>query len=298
MVVMRLRAFSCSSLLLIALGAAPALAQDPRGVDAASQETAFNETNAEAPASPLDEDSAPLEPLSAAEIAQLAEMLSFDAAVIDRNRLDRPAPALRMRGRNERGLLKVTGNGANGEGTVVVTPTAPLRFDTKVGADLGTAVVTSHTDRTVYAMPATRDGSGAAWASVGVTDFATLDARVDPVSDHGRLGTTFSKSVPVGRSASVTLVNSYAVTGKVATPSPQDAASQVWHAEQSVRFNLGSTGTTLGAGVHTNTADTVVHNTLSAEQRIAGPLHISTAVSDIGQPSVSRRISAGFRVNW
>lgn len=292
---MRVRAFFLSGVMLLALGAAlPAQAQP------AGDETAFHETAAGAPVSPLDEDSAPLEPLTAAEEFWLQDTLTFDAAVIDRDRLDRPPPKLRLRGLNAHGLLTVSGNGANGAGTLVVAPAAPLAWDAKIGADLGPAIETSHLDRTLYDLPPTQNGSGAAWASVGLRDIATLDARVDPVNDHGRLGTTFSKSVPVGGTKSVTVINTYAVTGTVnrAALASASGTSQVWHTEQAVRFSVGSTGTTLGAGIHANSAEAVWHNTLSAEQRLAGPLHVSTAVSDLGQASVNKRVSAGFRVNW
>ena len=295
---MRIRAFSLSGVMLLALGAAlPALAQEPAQA-ASDDETAFHEAAPDAPLSPLDEGSAPLEPLTAAEEFWLQDTLTFDAAVIDPDRLERPPPKLQLRGVNDRGLLAVTGNGADGAGTVVVAPVAPLAVDAKIGADLGPAVHTSHLDRTLYDLPPTQKGSGSAWASVGLHELATLDARVDPANDHGRLATTFSKSVPVGGTMAVTLVNTYAVTGNVASPAPQDGSSQVWHAEQSVRFSVGSTGTTLGAGVHANSADAVWHNTLSAEQKLAGPLHVTTAVSDLGQATVNKRVTAGFRLNW
>ena len=267
--------------MLLALGAALP-AQEPSPAD---DETAFHET-------------APDAPLTAAEEAWLQDTLTFDAAVIDRDRLDRPPPALRLRGRTDRGLLAVSGNGVNGAGTVVVAPVAPLAVDARLGADLGPAVYTSHIDRTLHDLPPTQNGSGAAWASIGLREGATLDARVDPVNDHGRLGTTFSKSVPVGGTRSVTIVNTYAVTGNVASPTPQAGSSQVWHTEQALRFSVGSTGTTLGAGIHANSAEAVWHNTLSAEQKLAGPLHVTTAVSDLGQATVNKRVSAGFRVNW
>jgi hypothetical protein len=65
--------------------------------------------------------------------------------------------------------------------------------------------------------PAGRD-SGAAWASVGVADLATVDARVDPGSDQGKLGTTFKRSIPVGGKFSVTLQDSYSMTETSALP--------------------------------------------------------------------------------
>ena len=65
--------------------------------------------------------------------------------------------------------------------------------------------------------PAGRD-SGAAWASVGVADLATVDARVDPGNDQSKLGTTFKRSIPVGGKFSVTLQDSYSMTETFGAP--------------------------------------------------------------------------------
>ena len=63
---------------------------------------------------------------------------------------------------------------------------------------------------------------GAGWANVAVPaaplglDKATVDARVDPNADQGRLSTALSRSVPIGGGVSVTLQNGYAVTQSLA----------------------------------------------------------------------------------
>ena len=44
--------------------------------------------------------------------------------------------------------------------------------------------------------------------------------------------------------------------------------------------------------------DPLTHNTLSADQKLYGPLHVTTAVTDLGQPSASRSIRAGLTLNW
>ncbi|MGB8747649.1 MAG: hypothetical protein WCD54_17005 [Pseudolabrys sp.] len=44
--------------------------------------------------------------------------------------------------------------------------------------------------------------------------------------------------------------------------------------------------------------DPVTHNTLSAEQKLYGPLQVTTAVTDFGQTSSSKSISAGFKLHW
>jgi len=42
----------------------------------------------------------------------------------------------------------------------------------------------------------------------------------------------------------------------------------------------------------------VTHNTFSADQKLYGPLHVTTAVTDVGQTTSSKSISAGFKLNW
>jgi len=73
---------------------------------------------------------------------------------------------------------------------------------------------------------------------------------------------------------------------------------QVFGNEKAVKFNILPTGTTLGAGVTTASNDPVTHNTLSAEQKLYGPLQVTTAVTDFGQTTSSKSISAGFKLHW
>jgi peroxiredoxin Q/BCP len=44
--------------------------------------------------------------------------------------------------------------------------------------------------------------------------------------------------------------------------------------------------------------DPVTHNTFSAEQKLYGPLQVTTAISDFGQPTSSKSITAGFKLHW
>ena len=154
--------------------------------------------------------------------------------------------------------------------------------------------------------------TGAAWASVGVANIASVDARVDPSSEQGKLGTTLKQSIPLGRRFAVTVQDTYSVTENLSQPStaPADmplmalppaatpAAPQVFGNERAVKFNILPTGTTLGAGVTTASNDPVTHNTVSAEQKLYGPLQVTTAVTDFGQATINKKISAGFKLHW
>ena len=55
---------------------------------------------------------------------------------------------------------------------------------------------------------------------------------------------------------------------------------------------------TLGAGLNSTSTDPITHNSLSAEQKIYGPLDVKTAVTDIGRAGESRSVSARLKLTW
>lgn len=207
----------------------------------------------------------------------------------------------------------------DGSSTVVVKQPLPTpEWDAKLGVDLGLASTAPESDQAAKPILRNRDdrGSGAAWASVGVPNLASIDARVDPSKDQGKLGTTFKQTIPVGGKFALTLQNSYSVTETFGTPAaaPSDvplmaappptatpqvpSSPQVWGNEKAAKFNILPTGTTFGASLASKSTDPVTHNTFSAEQKLYGPLHVTTAVTDVGQPTASKKITAGFKLNW
>jgi len=118
-------------------------------------------------------------------------------------------------------------------------------------------------------------------------------------------------SVPIGKQLSVTLQDSGSLTETyapapgatggsslpAATPAPT-GPSRVWANERSAKLDVLPTGTSFGAAMSSASNDPVTHNTLSAEQKIAGGLHVRTAVSDIDKPTPNKSISAGFKLTW
>ena len=203
----------------------------------------------------------------------------------------------------------------DGSSNIVLKQPLPIDWDAKVGADLGLRTAPSITYTPDPWMSGSRDqrGSGAAWASVGlVPNLATVDARVDPSNDQGRVGTTFKYTKPVGSNFSVTLQNTYSVTetfsASTAAPSnfPMMAVPvqtgmpvpQVWGSEKAAKFDYLPTVTSFGAKVATSSVDPVTHNQLTAEQKIYGPLNVTTAVTDFGQTTASKSITARFKLNW
>jgi hypothetical protein len=239
-----------------------------------------------------------------------------DALIIDSATLNAAAPAkpLRLPSLSEAKGLDVSHSAKpDGSRTLAVKQPLATEWDAKVGADLGLGPTPADGYRPSRLVPDDGRGSGAAWASVGVPNFASIDARVDPTHDQGKLGTTFKHAMPIGNNFSMTLQNSYSVTGTYGTPQagPSDVplmsiatapagqpTPQVWGNEKLAKFDVLPTGTTLAAGLTSTSIDPVTHNKLSAEQKLYGPLHVTTAVTDVGQPVSNKSITAGFKLNW
>lgn len=252
---------------------------------------------------------APEAPLTPEESALLGNALVFDPAAL----ATPPKKPLRLPGASDKGYDVKRTEKPDGSTTVVVKQPLQTEWENSVGADLGPSNTGADAayDRP---LPTTRDrsGSGAAWASIGVPNIGSVDARVDPSNEQGKVGGTLKHSIPFGGRFAVTLQDTYSVTETIAPPSagptdlplmslpsnPAPATPQIFGNEKAVKFNILPTGTTLGAGVTTASNDPVTHNTLSAQQKLYGPLQVTTAVTDVGQTTSSKSITAGFRLHW
>ena len=65
-----------------------------------------------------------------------------------------------------------------------------------------------------------------------------------------------------------------------------------------MKVDVLSTGTSFSAALARSSTDPVVHNRIGADQKLYGPLHVSTAVADIGEPTESRSINAALKFDW
>ena len=247
------------------------------------------------------------------ESTVLGNALMFDPTSLVENK---PAKKLRLPGLSDRQRLDVKRTDKpDGTSTVAVKQPLSTEWDAKIGADLGFASAAPDGYQSGRPLSAGRDdrSSGAAWASLGVTDHTTVDARFDRSNDQGKIGTSLKQGIPFGKYLSVTLQNSYSVTEPFSAPAavPSDMPlmttpavpttqpmPQVWGTERVAKFNILPTGTTLGARVASSSVDPVTHNTLSAEQKVYGPLQVTTAVTDFGQPTASKKVTASFKLNW
>ncbi len=250
-------------------------------------------------------------------------MTTEDNAIIDKalavdpaSYLNAPARPLRLPAlAGAKGIDLSRTDRPDGSGTVVVKKPLASEWDANLGADLGYAVDTPYGYDPKRPLGVTRnDRGGAAWASVGLPNFASIDARVDPNNEQGRIGTTFKRSMPVGDKFSVSVQSRYSVTEslgqpqvatsdiplRIAPPSEPAVApvARVWGNENFAKFNILPTGTTLGAGLSSTSTDPITHNTLSAEQKIYGPLGVTTAVTDVGRVNENKSVTARFKLTW
>jgi hypothetical protein len=259
-------------------------------------------------APPSDSNNAVLVPettLTPEESAMLGNALVFDPLAL----AEPPKKSLRVL--SDKGYAVTRTDKSDGSSTFVVKQPLQTDWGNSVGADLGLSRGGSAFDRP---LPTTRNDSpsGSAWASVGVANIGSVDARIDPTNEQSKFGTTFKQSIPFGGRFAVTLQDTYSVTETRGQPTagPGDIplmalppastplAAQVYGNERSVKFNILPTGTTFGAGLTSASNDPVTHNTLSAEQKLYGPLQVTTTVTDFGQTTGSKSMSAGFKLYW
>jgi hypothetical protein len=142
---------------------------------------------------------------------------------------------------------------------------------------------------------------GAAWANLTVPDLVTVEVRLAPSDDQRKVGASVQRSLPIGRSLSVTLQNDLSMTENypaAITGSAPGTSPKIWDSERRVKLDIATTGTTLAAASSSSSLDNLTHHTLSAEQKIYGPLQVKTSVADPGQPTSSKSITAGFKLNW
>lgn len=198
----------------------------------------------------------------------------------------------------------------DGSSKVSVGRNLPTEWDTKVGADFDLTAPTSNDLRRPdrpYQDPNARS-QGSAWATMTMPglsapmgwDKTIVEGRVDPLHEQGKFGTRFSRSVPVGKSLSVTLEDGYAVTPALrgSAPPPPGAAPETWETDKTARLRVAPTDTTFSVGRKMNGVDQKWLNTFGAEQKVMGPLTVKGGVSETPTGAYDRSISAGFKTTW
>jgi hypothetical protein len=147
--------------------------------------------------------------------------------------------------------------------------------------------------------------NGVAWATVTAPgldsplgwDQTSIETRVDPSQQQSKLGTTLSRSVPVGENVTATLQNGLAVTSPLPNATTHDHG---WSSSQALRFNWLPTDTSVSVGGNiSSTDDKKWLPSLSAEQKLfGGPFSVTGSVSETPTGEASKSLTAGFKRQW
>jgi hypothetical protein len=194
----------------------------------------------------------------------------------------------------------------SGSAVSVKQPVSPF-WDTRIGADM-TIVRPPATLSELLAEKATNGGnepqsSGTAWAAVtapgvaSIWDKTTVEARVDPSQDQGKLGTSLSKSLKLGEQYSLTLQNGYNMIQGLA-PAPGTVGHTSYATEQSAKLGITDTGTSFSAGQTLSSGEDKWLRKIGAEQKIVGGFNISGSVAETALGPSNKSITAGFKQSW
>ena len=198
-------------------------------------------------------------------------------------------------------------NGA--AGVSVKQPLSPF-WDTRIGADM-TVTRQPTTMSELLSEKATNGGNepqsgGSAWAAItapgvgSIWDKTAVEARVDPGQEQSKLGTSLSKSLPLGEQYSLTLQNGYNVIQQGVVPVPGIAAhpSRNYQTEQSAKLSITDTGTSLVAGQTLSTTDDKWLRKIGAEQKLFDGVSVSATVGETPQGATNKSLTAGFKHSW
>jgi hypothetical protein len=250
------------------------------------------------------------QPAATAEDADIANLdldwslLDVDASTLTMTHPVKLHPSSRAASSDE--MTWSTQEKAYGSAVSVKQPISPF-WDARVGADM-TVVRQPSTLSELLAEKATNGGnepqsSGTAWASAtapgvgSIWDKTTVEARVDPSQDQGKLGTSLSKSLTLGEQYSLTLQNGYNMTEGLA-PMPGAAGHTIYETEQSAKFGIVDTGTSFSAGQTLSTTDDRWLRKIGAEQKIVGGFNISGSIAETPLGIANKSVSAGFKQSW
>jgi hypothetical protein len=235
-------------------------------------------------------------------------LLSVDASTL---------PALAAKGS---GALKAAGGvdtawsaneRANGTSAVSVKQSISPFWDTRIGADMtvarqGTVTTSEQLSEKLANGGSLPQSSGTAWAAVtapgvaSIWDKTSVEARVDPGSEQSKLGTSLSKSVPLGEQYSLTLKNDYNLIqqGFVPVPGIVSHPARSHETDQSARLSVADTGTSLIAGQTLSTSDDKWLRKVGAEQKLFDGVTISGSIGETPSGAANKSLSAGFKRSW
>ncbi|MDP3692313.1 hypothetical protein [Bradyrhizobium sp.] len=200
----------------------------------------------------------------------------------------------------------------NGAADVSVKQSLSPFWDTRIGADM-TVVneppTASSADllRQKFAPDSPpSQSSGTAWAAITapgigtIWDKTAIEARFDPAQEQGKLGTSLSKSLPLGGQYSLTLQNGYNIVQHGVVPLPGIAAhpQRDYQTEQSAKLSIADTGTSFIAGQSLSSTEDKWLRRVGAEQKLFGGVTLNGSIGETALGTPTRSLSASFRRSW
>jgi hypothetical protein len=298
--------FSLAAVLAVA-------AQTPPAADDEAEEVA------EETAAPPDVAGAP-DVAAAPDVNDPDIMKDIDVSKLDWSQLDLDALPLNGPVAKSRAASKAAGSAeatwssnraANGSSAVSVKQSLTPFWDARIGADMTVARQGTLTAQEVLSEKLANGGSvpqssGTAWAAItapgvgSIWDKTSVEARVDPLADQSRVGTSLSKSLPLNEQYSLTLQNGYNLIqqGIVPVPGIISHPNRSYETDQSARLSLADTGTSFMAGQTLSTADDKWLRKVGAEQKLFGGVTISGSVGETPSGAVNKSFGAGFKRSW
>jgi hypothetical protein len=200
---------------------------------------------------------------------------------------------------------------ANGAAVSVKQPISPF-WDTRIGADMTvTRQPQTLTESELLSEKLANGGSapqssGTAWAAItapgvgSIWDKTAVEARVDPAQEQSKLGTSFSKSLPLNEQYSLTLQDGYNLIQQGMVPVPGIAGRPLRNheTEQSAKLSIADTGTSLIAGQTLSTTDDRWLRKIGAEQKLFGDVSLSASIGETPLGIANKSLTAGFKRSW
>ena len=201
---------------------------------------------------------------------------------------------------------------ANGTSDMSVKQSLSPFWDTRVGVDM-TVVGPPQTltSADLLRQKISGDGqpaqsSGSAWAAItapgvgSIWDKTAIEARVDPTQEQSKLGTSLSKSLPLGEQYSLTLQNGYNVIQQGIVPVPGSIAhhQRSYQTEQSAKLSTADTGTSFVAGQSLSSTEDKWLRKIGAEQKLFGGVTVNGSIGETALGTSNKSLSAGFKTSW
>jgi hypothetical protein len=200
---------------------------------------------------------------------------------------------------------------ANGSSAVSVKQSLTPFWDARIGADMTVARQGTLTAQEVLSEKLANGGSvpqstGTAWAAItapgvgSIWDKTSVEARVDPLADQSKVGTSLSKSLPLNEQYSLTLQNGYNLIQQGIVPVPGIISHPIrsYETDQSAKLSITDTGTSFMAGQTLSTADDKWLRKVGAEQKLFDGVTISGSVGETPSGAVNKSFGAGYKRSW